>query len=104
MSIQAIISLLSIIMLLLAVPPIWPYSYYSLLRVVICVSAGYLSFLIFNKNKEGWGLSFAIIAVLFNPFFPIHLEKEIWAVLDVLVAVIFLASMFYLKNDLNTKE
>jgi len=104
MGIGVIISLLSIIMLLLAVPPIWPYSYYSLLRVIICVSSAYLSLLSFNKGKEGWGWVFIVIAVLFNPIAPIYLGKESWVVIDIVAAIIYSVSIFYLRNGSITKD
>jgi hypothetical protein len=95
---QVTISLLSIIMLLLAVPPIWPIGYYMLLRIVVCVSSAYLSLLGFNMDKKSWGWIFIVIAVLFNPIAPIYLKKDIWVVIDIIAAIIFAVSIFYLRN------
>jgi len=98
MSIHILISIVSVIMLLLAIPPIWPYGYYTFLRVVICASSAYMAYLGFDRGKEGWGWIFGIIAVLFNPLVPIYLTKEIWVVIDVIVAGVFLVSIFTLKS------
>jgi hypothetical protein len=43
---------------------------------------------------------FGIIAVLFNPVIPIHLNRDIWTtIIDVTVAVIFLFSINYFKKS-----
>jgi hypothetical protein len=42
---------------------------------------------------------FGIIAVLFNPVIPIHLNRDNWTTIDVTVAVIFLFSINYLKKS-----
>ena len=85
-------------MLLLAIPPIWPYGYFMLLRVVICASSGYMAYVGFNKGKDVWIWIFVVIAILFNPILPIHLGKDIWAIVDVIVAGIFMVSLFTLKS------
>jgi hypothetical protein len=46
-----------------------------------------------------WVWVFGIIAVLFNPVIPIHLNRDIWTIIDVTVAVIFLFSINYLKKS-----
>lgn len=82
--------IVSIIMLFLAIPPMWPYGYYMLLRLVVCG----VSIYVLAKAKEikndnlMWGMGF--IAVLFNPLIPVALGKGLWAVIDIVVAIIFL--------------
>ena len=47
-----------------------------------------------KPEKKIWTCSFGIITILFNPFAPIHLNKDTWAVIDVLVAIFFIVSLF----------
>lgn len=78
--------------MLLAALARWPYGYYVLLRWVVCASAIFVLLIgALYKNEEVW--PFAVVGVLFNPLVPIHLTREIWAVLDVGAAVVFLASI-----------
>jgi hypothetical protein len=35
-----------------------------------------------KEKLEGWALLLGGIALLFNPVFPIHLDRSIWKVLD----------------------
>lgn len=70
------------VMLVLAVLS-WPYGYFQLLRVAIFgVSVYYL----YTANKGGWELPNAwiavILAILFNPFIPVHLTRGIWFFID----------------------
>ena len=79
--------LLPAIMLVVAILPL-PYVYYSFLRVIICLSSGFIAFSMYSK-AEGigpWAVTFTLIAVLFNPIFPIFLSREIWLVVDLSIA------------------
>lgn len=37
------------------------------------------------------------IAILFNPIIPVHLTKDIWVIIDLIVAILFLVSIFKIK-------
>ena len=93
-----IASIVSIVMLLLAMPAIWPYGYYILLRWVVTASAIFLVWVSYNLKKTFWLFLMGIIALLFNPIAPIHLDKETWVIIDLIVAVIFLTSIFKIKS------
>jgi hypothetical protein len=75
-------------MLLAAVLP-WPYGYYQLLRVVICGVGGYFAYTAHTWGKTWAVWVFGVIAVLFNPLLLVHLTREIWAVIDVVCATLF---------------
>jgi len=81
-----------------------PYGYYTLLRFVVCGVSAYGAYfsseIIINK---GWAWIFGIIAILFNPIIPIHLDRGTWAVIDVVVAAVFGVSIFMLKKE-NSKS
>ena len=88
-----IFSIIAAIMLFLAIPSIWPYSYYKLLRWVV---TGIAAFIAYSKNEEErrGGMWVMIgIAILFNPLVPFYLAKGTWAVLDFIAALTFLFSI-----------
>jgi hypothetical protein len=68
------------------------YGYYEMLRIVITIFAIFFAFKLNSIQQKGWMLSMIAIAVLFNPIFPIYLEKSSWTVFDIISAVIFLVS------------
>lgn len=86
----------SIAMLFLAILPL-PYGYYTLLRLVVCGTAVYLTWFAKTINKQGWMWAMGFIALLFNPLIPIHLDKTSWVFIDLVVAIIFSITLFKLK-------
>ncbi|MFC1871663.1 DUF6804 family protein [Chloroflexota bacterium] len=76
------------IMLLVAVAPL-PYGYYQFMRWAVCGVAIFIAYKSFTWEKH-WAIwVFSAVAILFNPLFPIHLEKEIWQPIDAVCALLF---------------
>jgi hypothetical protein len=71
----------------------WPYGYYQLLRILVCAVAVWGAFLAHRTRKSGWMWLLGSIAVVFNPVFPIHLERQVWTLIDVAVAVVLVSSL-----------
>jgi hypothetical protein len=87
------------IMLFLALGRL-PYGYYTLLRFVVCGTAAYGAYFASTEQKKpAWAWIFGIIAVLFNPLIPIHLTRDIWAVIDVAVALLLFVSLLFLRQS-----
>ena len=93
--------LIAIGMLVLAIPPVWPYGYYILLRIVVCGVAVYAIYVGYNVGLRTLLVILGFIALLFNPIIPIYLTKEIWVLIDIIVAIIFLVSIFILRRRIN---
>lgn len=79
------------VMLLLALGS-WEYSFYQMLRVVVCGASVFLAWHLFDIKQIGWAWVFVVTGILFNPIAPIHLARETWQVLDFVAAVIFFSS------------
>ena len=92
-----IASVISIIFLLLAIPTFWPYGYYILLRWIVSASAILLVWIAYNLKKTFWVFLMGMAVILFNPIIPIHLDKETWVIIDFIVAILFLISIFKIK-------
>ncbi|MBZ9720155.1 hypothetical protein LB519_20120 [Mesorhizobium sp. AD1-1] len=78
------------VMSLLAVAP-WPYGYYQLLRVIVCAAGIYCGAVVWKSALENHNLAWALFgaAAIFNPFLPVHLPRELWAVFNVGAAALF---------------
>lgn len=76
------------------------YGYYSLLRYITFGVGVYLVYISINLNKIPWVWIFGMIALLFNPLIPFQLNRELWAYIDVISGIIFLASIFFIREDL----
>ena len=66
-----------------------PYGYYNLLRLVVTISSGISSFSAYENEKVGNAIIFAILCLLFNPIFPIYLDKSMWIPIDIIVGAFF---------------
>ena len=75
-----------------------PYGYFTLMRFVVCAAGIYIAHKIYEENKESlWIWAFGFVAVLFNPIFPIYLKREQWKVIDLIVGIFFVLSIFLIK-------
>ena len=70
-----------------------PYSYYTLMRFMVCIVGGYGAFVASERKQQAWMWAFGVTALLFNPFVPVHLDRATWAVLDLTAGVLFLVSV-----------
>lgn len=94
---QKITIAISSIFLLLAGFDGWPYDFFVLLRFIVCASAAYLAWLAYKTNQEKWIWVYGIIAVLFNPFLPLHFGRSAWAIIDIATAIFLIISSFIFK-------
>jgi len=94
-----IILLIAAAFLFLALIDGWPYGFFTLLRFAIFTGAAYIAWMAYEQQKEKWVWIFGFLAVLFNPFIVIHLNREIWSVIDFIVGVFMIVSVFVLKLE-----
>ncbi|MCX7727255.1 MAG: J domain-containing protein [Chitinispirillaceae bacterium] len=73
-------------------------SYYTLLRIIVCATSIYCAILSFLSNQKNWGIIFILVAFLFNPLFPFRLSRELWEIIDILVANFFCLSFIYVSE------
>ena len=77
--------------LFLAIIPIWPYVFYTLLRLFVCGFIAYVAYKIRNEERlKPHKIPLIIMAVLFNPLFPIYLVRLIWFPIDVGIGIYLL--------------
>lgn len=95
---QKWVFIISGILLLLGIPAGWPYSYYILLRWLICAASIYAAYNFYQSNLKGWTWVFGTVALVFNPIFPFYFVKETWVLIDIISAVLFLLSAYSIKK------
>jgi len=72
-----------------------PYGYYQFLRWLILFVGAYSAYSAYKLGRTVWAWIFGAIAILFNPIIPFYLSRDAWQIIDVVVAIIFFASLFY---------
>jgi hypothetical protein len=80
-----------------------PYSYYTILRWVTCGTAAYTAYLAFQRQSVGWCWLLGIVAVFFNPFVPVALDRKTWATIDVATGVLLLISIAFVQESSKPK-
>ena len=79
-----------------------PYGYYTFLRIVVCGAAGYGALLAIGTKQSGWAIILGLLAVVFNPVVPVHLDRDTWAVVDLVTAATLSVAAFRIE-PLNSK-
>lgn len=92
-----IITLIAAAFLFLALFDGWPYGFFTLLRFVVFAATAYVAWMAYEQQKVKWVWVFGFLAVLFNPFFPIYLNRDLWSIIDFVTGVFLIISVFTLK-------
>ena len=92
--------LIPAVLLILAPLIALPYGFYTLLRLIVSVTAG---FIIFHNYKGAGGINeitilFALILILYNPIIPVHLSREIWLPINFITSAIYFYGYFKIRK------
>lgn len=68
-----------------------PYGFYVLVRFVAMVVFAVLAMQYSEKRNSALMVTFGALALLFQPFFKIALGRDMWNVVDVVVAILLVA-------------
>ena len=80
------------VMMAVAVLPM-PYGYYQFLRLVAIVAA------FWSANKPAWTILMGCVALLYNPLFRVSFDRDIWAPINIVTAIFFVAAMIFSGNS-----
>lgn len=92
------IKILLIIILLLCLFDM-PYWYFQLVRIFGTMGFAYLAYYDYKNKIRFTPYVFGVAAILLNPIAKISFDREMWNIIDVILAVILILSMF-LENNL----
>lgn len=100
-----------------------PSGYYKALRWLVCAAGVYAVILNvaakkipsgdlndyspsgapFGHASTFWAWVLGIIAVLFNPIFPVHLDRATWQAYDATAGLFFLVSAYFIREQLDPR-
>lgn len=95
---QKYLSITAGLMLLLAIPAIWPYGYFQILRWVVSGVAIYNAYFAHELKKDVWVFVMVTVSILFNPIAPVFLQKGTWVILDLITSVLMFATIIRFKK------
>lgn len=78
------------------------YDYYIMLRYVVCAASIWNGFHALKIGEQKWCAILYVLAVLFNPFVPVHLSRDVWIPIDLLTSC--LLAIFLLLNLSRTSK
>lgn len=74
-----------------------PYGFYTFMRIVVPILSGIYLFFAYMQEEE-FSLMLIpniIIVILWNPVFPIYLDKDTWMVIDFIAGISQIVMAFY---------
>lgn len=85
------------------------YGFYQILRFISFFAFSIAAFISYKSQQQIMPFILGILAIVFNPFIPIHLEEESWQLVDIGASLLLIlwSINFYdkeLKNFLNPKK
>lgn len=76
-----------------------PYGYFTLVRVLAMVVFCIYAYKCYKVKKDVWTWTFVTLALLFQPFAKIALDRLVWNVIDVIVAIGLIGLFFWERNE-----
>lgn len=77
-----------------------PYGYYQLIRFLAMVGFGVLAYRANQKGNLTMTVTYILLAMMFQPIFKIALGRFLWNVVDVIVAIGLIISI-YINRRIN---
>lgn len=71
-----------------------PYGYYQLVRCVGLIGFAILAYQAYEQSKQTEIVIYLGLALLFQPFFKIALGRQMWNIVDVVVGIGLIVSLF----------
>lgn len=80
---------LSGVLLLIGMAPVWPAWYDRfLVKIVVCLPAIWAAYMAYDERRPGWALILGLLAVGFNPIWPLPLSRGNWVAVYVVAAAV----------------
>ena len=75
-----------------------PYSYYEFVRFSAMVGFALLAYGAFQNKKNDVAIMYICLAFLFQPFIKVALGRQLWNIVDVVLAIALIISVFINKS------
>jgi hypothetical protein len=80
-----------------------PYGFFQLVRFLSLIGFTILAFEANQKENHSEVIIYIVLAILFQPLFKISLGRTLWNIIDVIVAIGLLLTIFS-ETDNNKKQ
>jgi len=98
----ALFLLIPSVLLILAPLISFPYGFYTLLRLIVSITAGII---IYHSYKNAGGVNeitilFGLILILYNPIIRVKLNREIWMPINFITSGMYIYGFFKIKKNI----
>jgi hypothetical protein len=76
-----------------------PYGYFQFVRLAALIGFGVLAFHANEVGKQNEMILYIVLAILFQPIYKIALGRELWNVVDIVVGLGLLISIFLNREN-----
>jgi hypothetical protein len=76
-----------------------PYGFYQFVRFISLIGFAILAYQANEKGRQTEVIIYAILALLFQPFFKVSLGRTLWNIVDVIVAIGLILSIFGMTKE-----
>ena len=80
-----------------------PYGFYQFIRFLAMMVFAFLAYTSAEKGEHPFAFVYIGLAILFQPVFKISLGRELWNILDVVVAIGLVYSVFRDARESNSE-
>src|SRR5690554_560741 len=77
-----------------------PYGFYQLVRFLALVGFAFLAYQAHQEDQKTAVFIYVSLALLFQPFLKISLGRDLWNIVDVVVGIGLLISIFFKKRKI----
>lgn len=81
-----------------------PYGYFQFVRFIALIAFVYFAYQAYIAKKEAEMAIYIALAVLFQPLFKISLGRELWNIIDVIVGIGLIGTIFIKNKGTNTSS
>lgn len=79
-----------------------PYGFYEFVRFIAMIGFAYLASNANEQDRSAETFIYVALAILFQPFFKIALGRELWNIVDVVVGVGLIVTVFNKRKSIQT--
>ena len=91
---KEIVSIILALVLLLCLFPL-PYGFFVFIRLITTIVFGYFAYDFYQRGETAKCIVAALIMLLFQPIAKITFEREIWNVIDIIVALLLFGHVIW---------
>ena len=76
------------------------YGYYQILRLAVTGYAAWIAIVSHSQKRVTWAWVFGLLALLYNPFIKVTLDRDTWGLVNILTAVIILIEFWKFRKPM----